>query len=85
MSPEFHLEDAANYSNYIKVSDSHIQSNKLFTCQRAIFRSLNNGTLSKSTGSGHFKKKTQKNRLGLVGKNGWQSNHSLKMERFASK
>lgn len=68
MSPEFHLEDAANYSNYIKVSDSHIQSNKLFTCQRAIFRSLNNGTLSKSTGSGHFKKKNTKKQIGA----GWK-------------
>lgn len=61
---------------YSQISYLHVR--------RAIFRSLNNGTLSKSTGSGHFKKK-QKNGLGLVGKHGWQSNHSLKMERFASK
>lgn len=37
-SPEFHLEDAFNYSNYIKVSDSHVRPKKFCARQKGYFQ-----------------------------------------------
>lgn len=92
-SPQFHLEDAVNHSNYIKGSDSHIQISSLPIRGD---RSLNNVTLCKWTGSGKQKKFFWGSGEEVGGiyfltnrgaswkkKHGWQSSHSLKMSSFA--